>query len=369
MTTLIESAKTSKATSAAQIPSVDLKLDDASHQAEGKKKMTKEPLVYSGLFDEYDKVNLTPSIGTEFRKGSINLSEVIHAKNSDELLLDLAIYTSQRGVLFFRNQDLTPEEHITLVQNLSSLTRNEEAKLHIHPMTTKNKYGEHFVRIFSDLNDVYKGDKRERSQRGTGTWHTDLSYEKRPADYSALQIKQVPEDGGGDTLWADGYAAVEKLTPILAKFFERLTLHSDWSDNLQQFNEASGEHYRTERGSEENKGHKVTSSHPLVRTNPVTGWKALYFSIIHNKYVNELNIDESDALMDFLARHLTENHDIQVRFRWEPNDIAIWDNRSTFHTGTFDYKGFREGYRVTALGEIPYLDPNSTVRSLSLGKG
>ncbi|CUM64889.1 uncharacterized protein PRCAT00002507001 [Priceomyces carsonii] len=323
------------------------------------------PFKYQNLFERNEKRDLTPAIGTEFLKGSINLRNIIQAANADELLLDLAVYVSQRGVLFFRDQDITPEEHLFLVSKLSSLTRQQEAVFHVHPMTTRTKYGDNFVRIFSDLNDVYKGGKRERTQRGTGTWHTDLSYEKRPADYSALQIKQVPADGGGDTLWASGYAAYEKLTPVLAEFFEKLTIHSDWTSNLLQFNDASGEQYKTERGLE-NVGRKVTSDHALVRTNPVTGWRSLYFSIIHNKYVNELNIDESDALLEFLARHLTENHDIQVRIRWEENDVAIWDNRSTFHTGTFDYGGFREGYRVTTLGEVPFFEKESKTRSESL---
>ena len=86
------------------------------------------------------------------------------------------------------------------------------------------------------------------------------------------------------------------------------------------------------------------------------------------KRILELTEDESANLLDYLARHISENHDLQVRFRWEKDSVAIWDNRSTFHTATLDYgNADREGNRAVSLGEVPYLDPKSRSRREVLG--
>ena len=77
--------------------------------------------------------------------------------------------------------------------------------------------------------------------------------------------------------------------------------------------------------------------------------------------------DESDAVLDYLFRHVAENHDFQVRNRWEKNDVAIWDNRCTFHTATLDYDERRVGNRVVGIGEKPYFDPESKSRQEVLG--
>jgi len=80
----------------------------------------------------------------------------------------------------------------------------------------------------------------------------------------------------------------------------------------------------------------------------------------------EVTKDESDAILDYLFRHISQNHDLQVRFKWNTNDVAIWDNRSTFHTATNDYDGPRFGDRVVSVGEHPYLDPSSKSRREAL---
>jgi alpha-ketoglutarate-dependent taurine dioxygenase len=131
------------------------------------------------------------------------------------------------------------------------------------------------------------------------------------------------------------------------------------------FDNKTGDHYRKVSGAE-NHGSKVASDHPFVRTNPITGWKSVYYSVIHNRFINELDYDESQTVMELMERLLTENHEYLIKIRWENNDIAIWDNRSTFHSATMDYDGldeYREGFRVTTLGD-PISGP-----SLSLNQG
>ncbi|KAJ3377195.1 hypothetical protein HDU80_003433, partial [Chytriomyces hyalinus] len=91
---------------------------------------------------------------------------------------------------------------------------------------------------------------------------------------------------------------------------------------------------------------------------------------VFTKRINELSKDESDLVLDHLFNLGTQNHDLHVRFRWNPNDIAIWDNRSSFHTATTDFdfdKYERYGERATSLGERPYFDVNSVSRREGLG--
>lgn len=121
-----------------------------------------------------------------------------------------------------------------------------------------------------------------------------------------------------------------------------------------------------ERGSPLNIGGDLFTTHPVIRTNPVTGWKSVYINKGFTKRINGLSKDESDILLEYLFKLVAQNHDAQVRFRWSKNDVALWDNRCTFHCATYDYEEARAGNRVCSLGEAPYLDPASTGRKASL---
>ena len=140
------------------------------------------------------------------------------------------------------------------------------------------------------------------------------------------------------------------------------------------FNEAAKQNnfeiYSKPRGAPENVGTELSTVHPVVRTNPVTGWKSLYAVGHHVQRINGLTDPESNELLERFVNLIVDNHDLQVRHRWQnPNDLAIWDNRSVFHTATFDYdgQGARTGQRAVSLGERPYFDPNSKSRREALG--
>ena len=98
-----------------------------------------------------------------------------------------------------------------------------------------------------------------------------------------------------------------------------------------------------------------------------TGWKSVYVNKGFTKRLNGVTKDESDLLLAYLFNLVTQNHDAQVRFKWRPNDLAIWDNRSTWHCATYDYNDPRAGDRVCSLGEAPYLDLGSKSRKEVLG--
>lgn len=132
--------------------------------------------------------------------------------------------------------------------------------------------------------------------------------------------------------------------------------------------------YSAERGAPENVGEVLEAIHPVIRTNPVTGWKSVFAVGHHVKRINGLSEAESKHFLNWFVQLIVENHDLQVRLKWKaPNDVAIWDNRSVYHTATSDYLfeeglGERKGSRAVSLGEKPYIDPASSSRREALAR-
>ena len=176
-----------------------------------------------------------------------------------------------------------------------------------------------------------------------------------------------------DTLWASGYEVYDRISPPLRKFLETLTA----TYAQPGFNEAAErggfQMYTDARGAPENVGDVLEAIHPVVRTNPVTGWKSIFAAGHHVQRINGLSDNESEHFLQWFSQLIAENHDLQVRNRWlNENDLAIWDNRSVFHAATPDYTlgdyGERTGSRAVSLGERPYFDPQSTSRTDELKK-
>jgi len=120
--------------------------------------------------------------------------------------------------------------------------------------------------------------------------------------------------------------------------------------------------YSGEHGGPGNRGKLFEAIHPIVRTNPVATWESVYAVGQHVSHMNGLREGESNSFVNWFLQILIENHDLQVRNRWQNvKDIAIWDNRCTYHAATPDYSyadsGAREGTRAVSVGERPYFDP------------
>lgn len=172
---------------------------------------------------------------------------------------------------------------------------------------------------------------------------------------------------GGDTLWGSGYELYDRISEPYQRFLEGLTA----TYAQPGFNDAAKrngfEIYAGVRGAPENVGTELSAVHPVVRTNPVTGWKSIFAVGVHCQSINDLTRLESRALLDWFTNLLIGNHDLQVRYRWQNvNDVAIWDNRSVYHAATPDIYdeelGDRTGSRAVSLGERPYFDPRSVSR-------
>ena len=175
-----------------------------------------------------------------------------------------------------------------------------------------------------------------------GSWHSDTTYLAKPPAATLLYAVETPEYGG-DTLFANMYAAYEALSDRLKQYLEGLTARHD------------GEHYRGQYKNFgiQDKESYPSADHPVVRTHPVTGRKALYVNKGFTRYINGLPRDESDGILRYLYEHMA-NPLFQCRFRWQENSIAFWDNRCVQHHAMWDYwPHTRSGNRVTVKGTRP----------------
>ena len=282
---------------------------------------------------------------------------------------------SQRGVVFFRKQDdLNNDLQKQLVQRLGELSgKPSTSKLHIHPvMNGGRRLGgkdDEISVISSEEAKTLYPDRLQRKQSAKQGWHSDITFEPVPSDYAVLRLTEVPETGG-DTLWASGYEVYDRISPAYQKFLEGLTATYAQPVFGQTAAKNGFQLYSAERGAPENVGTDLKAVHPVIRTNPVSGWKSVYAVGHHAKRINEVSEAESDHLLNWFVQLIVENHDLQVRFRWNnPNDLAIWDNRSVYHTATYDLPADaqRTGQRAVSLGEKPYFDPRSMGRREALG--
>ena len=264
---------------------------------------------------------LTPVIGAEV--SGVDLSRPLSNRQLDELNRALA----ENLVLFFRDQDITPEQHLAFGRLFG--------ELHVHPAAPHVDGHPELLRIHADKD----------SPRANGeSWHSDVSCEPAPPMGSILHIRQCPPKGG-DTLFANMYAAYEALSERMKAYLDGLVAVHD------------GEHVY--RGTYANYGVKDKTAypraeHPVIRTHPVTGRKLIFVNGGFTTRILGLPFDESDAILRYLVEHAA-NPLFQCRFRWEPNSIAFWDNRCAQHRAMWDYwPHTRSGARVTVKGDKPF---------------
>jgi taurine dioxygenase len=175
-------------------------------------------------------------------------------------------------------------------------------------------------------------------------WHSDVSCDEVPPLGTILQMHVLPEVGG-DTLFANMYAAYDALSAPMQRMLGGLSARHE-SEHIYR-----GRY--SDRGVDDRDRAYPSADHPVVRTHPETGKKALYVNRTFTRRLNELVEAESAAVLDFLYDHC-EQVDFQIRFRWSRNDVAFWDNRCAMHRAIWDYwPNERKGHRVTIKGDRP----------------
>lgn len=245
-------------------------------------------------------------------------------------------------VLFFRDQPITQDQHVAFGRSFGSLTPGHpvHASLPDHPeifavdtRETRQRFGH-----IAAERPRYAPPRLTRSG-----WHTDLTFVANPALGSILRGVVVPPYGG-DTLWTNMVAAYEDLSAPIR----------DLVDNLQAVHTWHGYDGRTRAGYDGSDG-PPSAVHPVVRVHPVTGERALFVNPVFTRYLVGLSDRENEQLLGLLFQQIAQP-EFSVRFRWEPDSLAFWDNRSTAHLGPVDEAGTdfdRRVERVTIAGDVP----------------
>ena len=262
---------------------------------------------------DFSRFKVTPLTGSF--AAQIDGIQLAAAIDDDELFSELKQAWLDYQVLFFRQQDLSPEQHLALGARFGDIQKQGYApSLEGHEGVWVQEYPDLFDGIVTDIH-----------------WHADSSFRAQPTRGSLLYALDVPV-GGGDTVWADMCAAFEDLSPVVQEFIDGLTaIHDNMTRNLM----SALEKLTAEEFSQVRK-YLPPSEHPVVCTHPETGRRFLFISELMTREITHMNERESQAVLDFLFAHQTRP-EYQCRFNWEPRSVALWDNFSTLHRGIFDF--------------------------------
>ena len=237
-------------------------------------------------------------------------------------------------VLFFHDQQITLEQHKDFARRFGPL--------HVHPLTAGMPDHPEIVEVVKEAD--------ERHNWGSG-WHTDLPILEEPPMGSVLYARDVPPFSG-DTHFANMYLAYEALSDTMKGLLEGLKCIFD--GKFSNYSRFAGMTAIGDAGD-------YCAIHPIVRTHPVTGRKALYLHRRIGDAIEGMSASESSAILSFLCDH-AENPDFSCRFRWRVNSVAMWDNRCTQHRVSADYfcaqrnvpPARRHLHRVTIKGDRPF---------------
>ncbi|MEK9752032.1 MAG: TauD/TfdA family dioxygenase [Rhodospirillaceae bacterium] len=245
------------------------------------------------------------------------------------------------AVVVVRAQNLSPERLVAFSKNFG--------KPETHVLETFTMKDNPEVLLISNVKE--KGKPIGAIYAGQ-YWHSDLSYMKHPTQASLLHAVELPSYGG-DTMFCSMTAAYDQLSEPMKAFLEGLTATHDYTNAYDTF----FKHLPDRPPLSETEKAKVPPViHPVVRTHPDTGNKALFVNPGFTRHINELTPAESRALLDYLFRHCQQAHLI-YRHIWAPGDLLIWDNRCTSHLAVADYdmNEHRHLIRTSIEGDVPTL--------------
>jgi len=274
---------------------------------------------------------VAPALGAEISNVSIE-----SAVEDNELFAVIRGLLLKYKVLFFRDQDITPATHVAFARKFGDLES--------HPMVPSHPDHPELLLLNRDTKYSYEN-----------TWHCDATWRTEPPMGAILRCVVCPEVGG-DTMWANMALAYERLPEhIKTRIANLRTKHS--------IEHSFGGSMTAEERTKLSTAYPM-AEHPVVRTHPETGEKVLFvnqgftthFVNFHNhedvRYGQDFTI-EANNLMNYLVRQ-SEIPEYQVRLRWRPNTIAMWDNRSTQHYAIHDfYPAERRMMRATIVGDRP----------------
>lgn len=259
---------------------------------------------------EYATIDVTPLtavIGAEV--AGVDLRRPMPAAQQAEISQALLRHL----VLFFRGQDLTDEQHIAFASNFG--------EPNVFP-TTRARGLDEPIEWIEDTPD---------SPPKTDLWHTDVAFLARPPDVAVINLRIVPAVGG-DTMWLNLYAVHDALSPVMQELVADLEVDVHPGSNYEATTTRLYGADVFRRVADEFTG----ARHPLVRIHPITGRPALFMCGAYVRGIAGMHADESDALLRF-SRSRLEDPNAQCRWRWQPYDVAVWDERCTNHRGLADH--------------------------------
>ena len=272
-------------------------------------------------FTKFRVQQLTPAIGAE-------LLDVDLRSFDDTLIAEVRAALLHYKVVFFRNQDLTREQHIDFARQFGGLE--------IHPATPKDQPDPEVLRIAHG----------PKSRGAENMWHSDVTWREAPSLGSILRALELPTVGG-DTLFANMVMAYDRLSDEMKEKIEPLSASHDIARVFAR---------RLGKKAEELHDKYPPMVHPVVRTHPETKERVIYVNGAFTDHIVDMDPEESRALLDTLYK-TAWNPELQCRFRWEVGSMAFWDNRACQHFAASDYyPDVRVMERVTIEGDRPYFD-------------
>jgi taurine dioxygenase len=277
------------------------------------------------LGDDMKSRKIAGALGAELN--GIDLTKKLDASQAAEVrqaLLD-------HQVIFLRDQNLTPQQFLDFAR----------------AMGTPIEYP--FVKGLEGFPEIIEVKKLENERLNFGgIWHSDTTYLEVPPMGSMLLSREIPPYGG-DTMFANQYLAYEALSDTMKRLLDGLVgISTSAKADVSKTRED-----RMKSDGKQEAPRNYVAEHPVVRTHPETGRKALYVNVAHTAGIKGLTEQESAPLLSFLFEHQVKP-EFTCRFAWTPNAIAFWDNRCAMHNPINDYHGFRRVmHRITLQGDRP----------------
>jgi len=278
---------------------------------------------YYMKFETIQIDEVSPALGAEV--SAVDLSKDLDKKSKEEIRKALLKYR----VIFFRDQEITPEQHLAFAKNFGNPVS--------YPMVKG-------LENFPDIVPVLK--REDEKHNFGGVWHSDTTYLDKPPMGAILVARNLPTNGG-DTLFANMVMAYEALSNPMKEMLDGLVAVNSSAKGI-----VSKSRLESQKDME-SIPEPFIAEHPLVRRHPETGEKSLYVNIGHTIAIRGLTNDESANLLNFLFSH-QRKEEFCYRFKWYLGSVAFWDNRTTQHYPMNDYHGQeRLMHRITLAGDIP----------------
>jgi len=273
----------------------------------------------------YEINSLTPTIGAEI--SGIDLSNNLTPQDLDNIYKNLI----DHKVIFFRNQNLKPEDHVAFAKSFGDIEPPHPIYPHV----------ENFPEITLLENDP-------TNPPDTDEWHTDVTFKTEPPFTSILYSKEIPPSGG-DTLWCSLIAIYDALPENIKIELESKRAIHDMGAFRNNFSSEDNEEYSKKLNAGFEKfGNAV---HPVVKVHPILNKKFLYINPSFTRHIIGMDMTDSNNLLSYLFSFMTKPQ-YQVRFKWTPHTLALWDNRCTMHYAIGDYMPHRRVMnRITVLND------------------